>query len=69
MPSKYYAIAFPAWLGITLWFLISFYAASGQFFSHPKDSYFTLQDRASCLHPLENEKPKLNGVKNGKNLL
>ena len=53
IPNKYYAIAIPTWIAVTAWLLTMGYAASGLYFAHNRDSFFTMQDRHSC--PVKNQ--------------
>jgi phosphatidylinositol glycan class P protein len=61
LPSRYWAIAIPTWLVVSLVLLETLYAASGMYFSHPRDSYLTMQDKGSVLvHPKEVEEQNEN---------
>ena len=52
IPSKYTALAVPTWLCMTVWMLLLMYAALSQYMTHPRDSYLSMQDRATILsHP------------------
>jgi len=51
-PDKTWALILPSWLCVTAILGISMYAASGLYYSHPRESFFTMQDRATALaHP------------------
>jgi len=52
IPSKYLAIAVPAWIGVSAYLLFMAYLAHSMMHTHSKESYFTMQDRHSALaHP------------------
>jgi phosphatidylinositol glycan class P protein len=52
IPNKYMAVAIPAWLAITVWCVIMLYLSHSMMHTHPRHSYFTMQDRHSALaHP------------------
>lgn len=52
MPSKYLAVCIPTYICMSVWLGILAYAFLSQYFSHPRDSYLSMQDRATILkHP------------------
>ena len=55
IPDKYYAIAFPLWIAVTLFFALQLYVAVCMIYTPDIESYDTLQDKFSIL-----KNPKVN---------
>ncbi len=52
IPNKYLAVAVPTWFVVSVVCLIMLYLANSMMTTHPRNSYFTMQDRHSALaHP------------------
>lgn len=49
IPNKYYAIAFPLWVAVTLFTVLQLYVAVCMFYTPDIQSYDTLQDKFSIL--------------------
>lgn len=49
IPNKYYAIAVPTWIVITMCCIVLAYVGFSQMHVHNQDSYFTMQDFATIL--------------------
>ena len=49
MPLKYYAIAIPLWLAVTMFFSLFLYVGVCMIFTPDIESFETLQDRFSIL--------------------
>jgi PIG-P len=57
IPSKYFALAVPAWIGMSFWLMVMAYVSYSMSHTHSKSSYFTMQDRHSALaHPRDIDK-------------
>ena len=58
IPNKYFALAIPAWIGVSMWCIIMLYCSTAQIYSHSKQSYLSMQDRHTVLaHPRDIEGP------------
>jgi len=55
IPDKYYAIALPLWLGVTIFTVHSLYIALCIYSTPDVNSYEVLQDKHSILKPLKSK--------------
>ena len=58
IPNKYYALALPAWFGVSCVTIVTLYIAYSMISIHPRHSYFTMQDRHTVLsNPIKDHDP------------